>query len=396
MLRHINELGGTPEYTRRLVSTLLSLDHDNDYLLLFGSETAYTRYRFPNAKSILLRAPSKLLWDQVMVPKVLKRERVDVVFNLKHSIPLFGPSKKVFIVHGADWIAYPKGFYLADQLYHKIFLPRYLHVADRVITISQASARKLTEYMPSIKNKLSVVYHGLPPGFCRVEDTTRLEAFRTRLGLPERFVSYVGQIYPPKNVGGILRAMAQLKGHIPHKLVIAGKPGIKAEQDLALIEQLGLEKDVVQIGWIPHEELPLLYSLTDALVFPSLFDGFGIPLIEAMACGCPIVTSTTGACPEVVGDAGLCVDPTDIVAIAEGIRAVVGDRDLASKLACHGLERAKLFSWERTARETLAVLTAARDARANDDMGALIACAGEEGEGQASSRQSASKHRMRG
>jgi glycosyltransferase involved in cell wall biosynthesis len=371
MLRHINELGGTPEYTRRLVSTLLSLDHDNDYLLLFGSETACARYRFPNAKSMILKAPSKLLWDQVAVPKVLKREHVDVVFNLKHSIPLFGPTKKVFIVHGADWIAYPKGFYFADQIYHKIFLPRYLHVADRVITISQVSAKKLTEYMPSIKDKLSVVYHGLPAGFCRVEDTARLEAFRSRYGLPERFVTYVGQIYPPKNVGGILRAMAQLKGHIPHKLVMAGKPSIKAEQDLALIAQLGLESEVMQVGWVAHDDLPMLYSLADALVFPSLFDGFGIPLIEAMACGCPIVTSTTGACPEVVGNAGLCVDPTDTMAIAEGVRAVVSDHDLASKLACHGLERAKLFSWERTARETLAVLTAAQNAQANVDMGAL-------------------------
>ena len=187
-----------------------------------------------------------------------------------------------------------------------------------MITTSRDSARRVLDYMPEVAPKLSVVHHGVAEGFAPVADEARRDAVRARHGLPERFLLYVGQVYPQKNVAGILRALALLRDRIPHPLVMAGRPSLKAERDMRLVERLGLGDRVRFTGWVADEDLPVLYSLADAFVFPSLYEGFGIPLLEAMACGCPVVTSTGGSCAEVVGEAGLCVDPTDPAAIAGG------------------------------------------------------------------------------
>jgi glycosyltransferase involved in cell wall biosynthesis len=240
-----------------------------------------------------------------------------------------------------------------------VALPLYLKSAERVITISHDSARRILDYMPEVAPKLSVVHHGVAEGFAPVEDEGRREAVRARYGLPERFLLYVGQVYPQKNVGGILRALALLRDRIPHPLVMAGRPSLKAERDMRLVERLGLGDRVRIVGWVADEDLPVLYSLADAFVFPSLYEGFGIPLLEAMACGCPVVTSTGGSCAEVVGEAGLRVDPADPAAIAAAVLRVVNEPGLARELGRRGVERARRFTWERTARATLSILAEA-------------------------------------
>jgi glycosyltransferase involved in cell wall biosynthesis len=328
-------------------------------VLVFPSEASRERHGQPTARNLVVEARSKLLWDQVAVPLALRHERVDVVFSTKHSIPLTPFAPRVFMLHGADWIAYPENYYAMDRLYHQVALPLYLRSADRVITISHDSARRILDYMPSVAPKLSVVHHGLPPGFAPVGDEARRAAMRARHGLPERFLLYVGQVYPHKNVGGILRALALLRDRIPHHLVMVGRPSLKAERDLELVGRLGLGDRVKVVGWVADEDLPVLYSLADAFVFPSFFEGFGVPLLEAMACGCPVVTSTGGSCAEVVGEAGLCVDPADPAAIAGAVERAVTDRDLAEELRRRGIERAQRFTWERTAHATLSILAEA-------------------------------------
>ncbi len=364
MLRHVDDQGGTGVYTKRMTEAMLRADAGNEYLLVFGSEDARNRHRGlldrGNARALVVEAGSKLAWDQVAVPLALERVRVDVVFNLKHSVPLAPFAPRVFVVHGAEWLAFPQDYHPLDRLYHGLALPLYLGAADRIVTISHDSARRIAGYMPSVAGRLSVVHHGVGPGFRPVADPARLEAARRAFGLPDRFVLYVGQVYPHKNVGGILKALAYLRDRgLPHHLVIAGRPSLKAERDLALIARLGLGDRVTITGWLAHRDLPAIYSLADALVYPSLFEGFGIPLLEAMACGCPVVTSTAGACPEVVGDAGLLVDPTSPGSIAAAVERVVTDPALADELRRRGLVRAREFTWERVARATLDVLTEA-------------------------------------
>ena len=359
LLRNIDERGGAGSYAQQIARSLVRGDPGNEYVLVFASEAARERHGQPDARNLVVEARSKLLWDQVAVPLALRRERIDVVLGAKHSIPLMPFAPRVFVLHGADWIVFPDNYHASDRLYHRAALPLYLKSAARVITTSRDSARRVLDYMPEVAPKLSVVHHGVAEGFAPVADQARREAVRARHGLPERFLLYVGQVYPQKNVAGILRALALLRDRIPHPLVMAGQPSHKAERDMRLVERLGLGDRVRIVGWVADEDLPVLYSLADAFVFPSLYEGFGIPLLEAMACGCPVVTSTGGSCAEVVGEAGLCVDPTDPAAIANAVERVVTDRKLAAELRRHGLVRARHFSWERTARATLSVLAAA-------------------------------------
>jgi glycosyltransferase involved in cell wall biosynthesis len=360
MLRHLEDRGGTGEYTRRLVEALLDLDREDEFLLLLASEAAAARYRgIPHARCLVLPGGGRLGWDQWRVPRLLRQERPDVVMNLKHALPLWGPGRQVFVMHGADWIAFPANYPLADRLYHRLALPLYLRRADRVITVSADAARRIAARAPAAEAKLAMVHHGVGPEFARVLDPARLAAVRARYGLPERFLLYVGQIYPMKNVGGILQAFARLRERIPHALVLAGKRAVNAEADLRLMAELGLEDRVVETGWVEAADLPALYSLADLFVFPSLYEGFGLPLLEAMACGCPVVTSTAGSCPEVAGDAALLVDPRDPAAIAGAVQLLLDDPGLRAELVARGLERVPRFTWAAAAARTLAVLRAA-------------------------------------
>lgn len=359
MLRNIDERGGAALYARSILDALLRIDQRNEYVLVFASAADRERHGRPHVRSIVVEATSKTVWDQIAVPRALEREQVDVVFGLKHSIPLQAFAPRVFIMHGADWIAFPQNYYALDRLYHHVVLPLYLRSASRVITVSEDSAARILAYMPDIADKLAVVPHGVGPEFRPVADPAQREAVRRRYRLPDRFILYVGQMYPQKNVAGVIKALAILGPKALFPLVIAGRAHLKAEQDLRLIAELGLSERVHQIGWAAQEDLPALYSLAEMLVFPSLYEGFGIPLLEAMACGCPVLTSNAGSCPEVVGEAGLCVDPTAPEAIAAGIEQLARQDGLAQELRARGIERVRSFTWERAARGTLDVLETA-------------------------------------
>jgi glycosyltransferase involved in cell wall biosynthesis len=174
--------------------------------------------------------------------------------------------------------------------------------------------------------------------------------------LPERFILWTGQIYPPKNLGRLLEAFARVKDKIPHKLVIAGEERWRAKGDLELTERLGLKDRVYFTGWVSHDDLPAFYNLADLFVFPSLYEGFGIPLLEAMACGCPVLTSTTGTPPEVVDGAGYLIDPIEVDDIAAGICETLSNPGRRKAMTEKGLEQVKDFSWEKRARQTLKVI----------------------------------------
>src|SRR6185437_12300479 len=194
-----------------------------------------------------------------------------------------------------------------------------------------------------------------PKQFYFIRDEARLADVRTRYGLPEKFVLWVGQIESRKNVKRLLRAFAQVAHEFPHRLVIAGEQRWSTRQELSEVGALGLEGRIQFLGWVQHADLPAIYRLAELFAFPSLYEGFGIPLVEAMACGCPILTANTCAPPEVVAGAGYLVNPYDVGAIAAGLRSTLSDPGLRAAMIARGLERAQDFSWEKSAREVLAV-----------------------------------------
>ncbi|MDB6106371.1 MAG: glycosyl transferase group 1 [Gammaproteobacteria bacterium] len=357
MLRSLSDVGGPGEYSRSLLNALLRLDRVNEYYLFVHAAALAERYReFPNAHPVVLTARSKLLFDQIAVPRAVRRYGCDVVINLKHSVPLFTGAPAIFVMHGADWLAFPQNYYLFDRLYHKVSLPFFCRKAARIISVSQDATRIAVDRLNLPPSKVATVYHGFRTDFQRIEAPERLARVRARYKLPERFILYVGRIYPMKNVRGLVEAFAKLRDRIPHSLVICGIKHYKTEPDFAAIEQHSLHDRVIPTGFVEEEDLPALYSMADAFVLPSLYEGFGIPLLEAMACGCPIVTSTQGSCPEVVDGAGVLVNPRDPADIAEGIYKVLADRELAAGLVRKGYQRVAQFSWEKCARETLDVI----------------------------------------
>ncbi len=355
MLRDAAACGGIGEYTRNIVRALLRCDRTSEYLLVLAQkEDAGLFEQTPHAESVVSPARSRLLWDQVVVPRIARARAVDLIFNPKVTVPLVTAAKTVAMLHGADWIAYPDNYSRAQRAYHAVALPAYGRAADGIIVASRDTRKRFVEKHPWMAPKCVAIHHGLAEGFAREQDADRLEAVRTRLSLPEHYLLFFSRIYPMKNLAGVLRAFARLRHELPHKLVIVGKPLYKAERELALIDQLELHEVVRVLGEVEDADKAALYSLADALVMPSLYEGFGIPLLEAMACGCPVVTSTAGSCPEVAGDAAVLVDPTADEAIAAGVRRVLQNSRVASELREKGYRRVRSFTWAKAAEQTLA------------------------------------------
>lgn len=360
MLRHLRQHeGGVKVYTLKLLEHLLAIDGDNEYVLLYNSPELLGTYAGrSNVEERVVRMPSKLLWDQVAVPLIARRARLDLIFNPKFSVPLLTSRRSVFVLQGSDWFVMPWNQRWHDRINHKTLTPLYCRKADAIISVSNSVKRDVVAHVGVPGEKVKIVHYGLDERLFRpVRDPEALASLRQKYSLPRDFLLFVGQVYPAKNFGGILRAFARLRGRIPHKLVVAGEVRWKYAGEVALIQELGLEGDVAFTGWVPQAELPAFYSLAGAFLFPSVYEGFGMPLLEAMACGCPIVTATTGSPPEVVDGAALLADPADDAAIAEATYRVVSNPVLREQLVERGLRRARDFSWEKCARETLEVLT---------------------------------------
>jgi glycosyltransferase involved in cell wall biosynthesis len=202
---------------------------------------------------------------------------------------------------------------------------------------------------------VDVVYCGIDAAF-RPLTEDQVAAFRSERSLPQRFILFVGTIEPRKNVARLIEAFADLRSAISDlRLVIGGAKGWFYEDVFARVEELGLEDEVLFPGYLPASELPLWYNAAELFVYPSLYEGFGLPPLEAMACGTPVVTANTSSLPEVVGDAGLAVDPLDIEGLAEAMKQVLGDDSLQQEMKVRGLRRARGFSWAKTAQETVQV-----------------------------------------
>jgi glycosyltransferase involved in cell wall biosynthesis len=235
-----------------------------------------------------------------------------------------------------------------------------VRVASHIIAISETTKQDLIQHYGVAPAKISVAPHGVSDRFNRPPDA-EVAAVRARLNLPEQFIFGVGTIQPRKNYTGLARIIARMRtAGIPRKLVIAGKPGWMSDQVLSEIKRIDQHGDVIVLGYVDDRDLPALYAAAEVVAFPSHYEGFGLPALEAMRCETPVVVSNRGALPEVVGAAGLVVDPDDEEAFADELMMLVSDSELRRIYATRGLEHAAQFTWERTAQLTLEVLRAQR------------------------------------
>jgi len=360
MLRHMGQHpGGVLVYTRGLLAKMLALESEHEFVLMYRDPAFLGTYGDrERVREIVLAAPSVLLWDQVAVPRAARREGIDVLFNTKYSIPLRTASRTVFVCHGLDWFVAPEWSRWFDRLSHRFLIPRYARKSDLIIAVSETTRRQVIEYLDVEEARVTTIYHGVDEMFRREVGAGEIAGVRRRYGLPEHFYLYSGQIYPPKNFGRLMRAFEQLGPDNELSLVVAGGHTWLSEEEVALVDRLELGGRVLRLGWVEREDLPAIYAAAEALVMPSLYESFGLPLLEAMCVGCPVVTSNRAGMTEIVGRSGLLVDPEDVDSIAEGMRRIVEDKDLRCELVARGEERAKEFSWADCARQTLRVLEA--------------------------------------
>ncbi len=358
MLRHLDQHGGgVLVYTEKLLEHLLALDTEHQFVLFYRNAAHLGRYAGnPRAKERVLEARSVLGWDQGAVARAADEEKLDLVFNPKYSVPLHAHCRTVFVCHGLDWYVEPEWSRWWDRLNHRYLVPRYARRADHIIAVSETTKCQLQEFLRVPSERITTVYLAVDDAFRRPVSAEAAAAARARLRLPERYFLYCGQIYPPKNFGQLVRAYSRVGPALGIALAVAGSHTWLCRDELALVEDLGLRPWIVQLGWVDHESLPALYAEAEALVLPSLYESFGLPILEAMAAGCPVVTSDRYGPRELAGDAAVLVDPERVDSIAAGMRRVATDAGLRAELTVRGRERARPFTWARCARETLAVL----------------------------------------
>lgn len=356
MLRHIDEKGGVVVYTNSMLRELFAIDKSNQYLLMYKDSNSIGKFSgYSNVQEKIIKMPTKLLWDQIAVPWVARKEKLDMIFNPKFSAPLFTNCKTVIVLHGSEWYVLPEAFKWYDLHYVEFTMPIYCKKAVCMISVSQKITRDFVNYVKVDKNKIKTILHGYDERFRYIKDHDVLERIRKKYNLPKDFILYVGRIYPTKNFNRLLKAYYELNKTYPIKFVIVGKVRWKYKEDIKLIDELKLKENIIFTGWVPDEDLPVIYNLAELFVFPSLYEGFGIPLLEAMACGCPIVTSKTGSPPDIVEDAAVLIDPLDLIEISRVMKEVLTSDSLKKNLIEKGFRRIKKFSWQKCAREVLEV-----------------------------------------
>jgi glycosyltransferase involved in cell wall biosynthesis len=296
------------------------------------------------------RPPVRIFWEQAIQPWAARRARVDLLHGLALVGPVFTPCPSVVTVHDLSFVHYPHNFPGAKRLYLQSLTRLSVRRARRVIAISENTRRDVVQQYGVPASKVDRIYYGLDPAF-RLLPPGEVAQFMARQGLPERFILFVGTLEPRKNVARLIEAYARLPQGRPPLLLVGGK-GWLYDEILARAEALRLGGQVHFVGYVPGPELPWWYNAAEMFVYPSVYEGFGLPPLEAMACGTPVITSTASSLPEVVGRAGLTIDPGDTAALADAMERVGSSPELRAEMRAAGLAQAQSFSWRETARLT--------------------------------------------
>lgn len=363
MMRSMDQDSGFRAITEGTVEHMITSGPDDEFLLLYRTRKLFGRFAsYRNVKEVLLSAPHLLLWDQVAVPFCAWREKADIIFNPKFSVPLISPCPTVMGLAEPAWWVWPEFYEWLDLHYMRLMLPIYLRKAKWLFPISQFVVDETCRYVKvPFAHKSTVAYSAPADYFRRVSDPVALAHFRRKYHLPDRFISTVTRVshildksnsfFPGKYPQATVRAFTLARDRIPHDLVIAGK----RVRDF-LVSQGFTDKDFERVhflDFVPHEELPLLHSLSDLFVIPSPYESFAMAMVEAMACGCPILVSKEGALPEITGGAGVFVDHRSPEDIADKMVSLLSDDEERQRVGQRCLERAAFFSWERTAAAIL-------------------------------------------
>jgi glycosyltransferase involved in cell wall biosynthesis len=355
---------GTEHYSREIIQHLAA-QAPADRITLYVNQWVDQSWR-PPATVGVREMPMRRGWTHGRLSLEMLQAPPDVLFVPAHSIPLWHPPATVVTVHDLGYRKFPEAHDQAARA-HRIWSTRFsVRAARRIIAVSESTRRDLLELEGVSPNRVRVVHHGCDPTLHPVEDPERLAEVRQRYRLPERFFLFIGTIQPRKNLQRLILAHRSLLARQPDApaLVLAGQEGWLSTEILQEAKYGFSAHAVMLPGYVAREDVAALLSTAVAFVYPSLYEGFGMPVLEAMACGAPVLTSNTSSLPEVAGDAALQVNPLQTAEIAQALERLSTDPEVRRDLRARGLRRAAQFRWERAAQQTLQVLRDAARERA--------------------------------
>ena len=352
---------GVGRYTSSLSRSILKTSSKNDYYLYAPGRVGTAAVADIGGACIEKPATSiqnntlRILWEQMVLPMYSRKDRLDLFHYTDHALSvLFRKCPVIITVHDIAYLRLPNLLNTSRKIYKKNILQISIRKAEIIIADSYATKRDIVEYFGIREDKIRVIHLGVESRFRPINN---VEGFRLKNNLPSKMILNVGTLEPRKNVVSLIKAFKKLReiGFEDVKLVIAGNKGWLYQEIFKEVGHSDLKQEILFLGVVRDEDLPLLYNCADIFVYPSLYEGFGLPPLEAMACGVPVITSNTSSLPEVIGDAGIMVNPTDINLLCERMCLLLKDRELWNRMRNMGLERSKLFLWDKTAEKILKV-----------------------------------------
>ncbi|HEX6730127.1 MAG TPA: glycosyltransferase family 1 protein [Pyrinomonadaceae bacterium] len=354
------KLAGNESYASNLIEALAQIDSVNDYTLFVTTAEAFNRYqgRWPNFKVRPTLPHTPLIRIPLTLSAELRKNPVDLL-HVQFTAPPFCPCPVVVSVHDLSFEHLPHTFNRRSRTQLRLTVRHSVRRAARILTLSEHTKQDIVQTYGVDTSRIDAIPLAAAPHFSPVTDTKELQRVRHTYGIESNYILYVGSIQPRKNLARLVNAYALLRrkyqaGGLP-KLVLAGKCAWLYDETLRALHETGLNDSVILTGYVPESDLPALYSGALCFVYPSYFEGFGLPPLEAMQCGVPVIIGNKTSLPEVVGDAGLLVDPFDVEALAAAIEDLINNSVLRSQLRVKGLARAGMFDWKETARRTLEV-----------------------------------------
>jgi len=351
---------GIGQYIINLLENVIKLDKDYSYFV-FTSQGVKLRGVEDKVNTTIIEQNfqknsffKRNVFELFQLGRTVNKYQPNIYFAPDSKLPLGLDKeiKKVITIHDLAIFKFPDAYQRTRILYWRQFFTHSVKNADKVVAISQATKDDLIDILKVPEEKIQVIHNGVSNSFKRWIDPHALKLVQHKYSLPDKFIFFVGTFSPRKNLGRLMEAVGRIHMEgIPYNLVIAGEKGWKYQNDLDRVKALNLEDKIFFPGYISPEDLPGVYSLADIFAYPSIYEGFGLPLLEAMSCGTPVITSNTSSLPEVVGQAGVFVDPFSVDSIAQGLMRVIIDYKLKEKLVQEGYQRVQQFSWLKAAKE---------------------------------------------
>ncbi len=351
------QYAGIHFYTKAIIENIAHLDKDNEYFVV----RPQAKNDIENVTEIIAPINSSIPLHQRLrlfttIPNLMKKYGMDIVIEPCHFGPFNLPKsiKRFTVIHDLTPVLFPDYHSFVSHTFHKLFLPRILKNADKIITNSFYTRSDLEKHYPVSKGKIEAIYLGKEADFVPTSKASILSKYQIR---PPYFL-YTGTLEVRKNLGILIRAFEKFKAESKQatQLVLVGKKGWKIDDVLKKIERSHFKNDIILTGYVEREDLPILYSMAQLFVYPSLYEGFGLPIVEAMACGTPVVTSNISSLPEVGGNATFYFNPNDVNELTNLLVRLSNDKILLKKHRQLSLEQASLFSWEKAAREFIGVI----------------------------------------